>query len=405
MDHASLTELFRALGAPGPEEWAHAQRRSPETIAKYMFLRGAWENVLTEGDTTWIDEWTEHTPEDGGGPYDGVAHSLRRLIAAGADPHDLTELVRAMQAQTLHGVMYLLGDPGTVQGNVDFASWSLFESNDEQEPVRPLGMLHESVLHTDPTGRDMQPVSTTESPRTPWGNPTLDHETLEPLVEQWRQENWPRYAENVADDAHRDRAETVGAAKSASEPGEHFDVFSLATAVTRGRAKLFDLSIFDHFGVMALAQRSNGPISAVATVVQIRPEHVSADSTHLVGTTNLITVLVSGRRFGGGAGRTLPPSSNVTNLTMPLTADRAQALHFGSRLEPLENRYVTTEVVWCSPQVAHASHRGEELTINEGGWVLAITPADLDPGLEPTEPKLEIELRDADGNLMQAEPA
>jgi hypothetical protein len=37
--------------------------------------------------------------------------------------------------------------------------WALFEVDDNGRPLREIGMLQESVLETDPTGREMRPRS------------------------------------------------------------------------------------------------------------------------------------------------------------------------------------------------------------------------------------------------------
>ena len=52
-----LVALFRSLGAHAPEEWIQYLPEDPSTqLARYMFLKQAWDSVAQEGDTKWIDE-------------------------------------------------------------------------------------------------------------------------------------------------------------------------------------------------------------------------------------------------------------------------------------------------------------------------------------------------------------
>lgn len=90
-------------------------------------------------------------------PYAGVGAALSRLRAAGANDQDLTELVRGMQAQLLFSLCCQLDDPGEVEPEVEDVHWALVQINGEGEILGPISGLHESVLETDPTGREMRP--------------------------------------------------------------------------------------------------------------------------------------------------------------------------------------------------------------------------------------------------------
>lgn len=154
----ALTRLFAELGAQNPEEWAASQvNEGIPQLARYLFLRQAWRQVLSEGDTAWIDAWVEESRQDRDAPFAGVGAALERLRAAGASEGDLTELVRGTQARLLYALCYLLDDPGEVEPEVQDVLWALVQINEEGEIVGQLGGLHESVLETDPTGREMRP--------------------------------------------------------------------------------------------------------------------------------------------------------------------------------------------------------------------------------------------------------
>jgi hypothetical protein len=86
-----------------------------------------------------------------------VGHALRKLRARGATDEELTDLVRGMQAELLFQFCYLLEDPGDVEPDVADVSWSLVQTDNEGNVLGSITGLHESVLETDPTGREMRP--------------------------------------------------------------------------------------------------------------------------------------------------------------------------------------------------------------------------------------------------------
>jgi hypothetical protein len=158
MDHQALTELFRKLGARAPEDWARSQidEKLPQ-LARYLFLRQAWGLVVGEENTAWIDHAIASAAASPDEPYAGVGHALRRLRAAGATDADMTDLVRGMQAELLFQFCYLLEDPGPLEPEVSDVAWALVQVDGAQKVVGRINGLHESVLETDPTGREMRP--------------------------------------------------------------------------------------------------------------------------------------------------------------------------------------------------------------------------------------------------------
>ncbi|MGE0191584.1 MAG: hypothetical protein AB7T63_06025 [Planctomycetota bacterium] len=157
MDEGRLTELFRRLGAREPESWAHSQlAEGIPQLARYLFLRQAWRDIVSEDDATWIDASISASRQFPDDPYAGVGHALRRLRSHGATDNDLTDVVRGMQAQLLFNLCYLLEDPGLSEEGLDVA-WALFQTDRDGLPIAQVGGLHESVLETDPTGREMRP--------------------------------------------------------------------------------------------------------------------------------------------------------------------------------------------------------------------------------------------------------
>jgi hypothetical protein len=153
-----LTALFRKLGASDPASWASSQKdENIPQLQRYLFLRQAWRKVVSEGDAAWIDREIEHAARDPDAPFAGVGRAILRLRALGASDEDLTDLVRGMQAQVLFSFCYLLGDPGDLEDEVADVEWGLFQIDQDGQPVEALDLLHEDVLGTDPTGREMRP--------------------------------------------------------------------------------------------------------------------------------------------------------------------------------------------------------------------------------------------------------
>jgi hypothetical protein len=62
-----------------------------------------------------------------------------------------------MQAELLFSLCYLIEDPGDVEPEVEDVAWALVQVDAEGTVLDTIGGLHESVLETDPTGREMRP--------------------------------------------------------------------------------------------------------------------------------------------------------------------------------------------------------------------------------------------------------
>jgi hypothetical protein len=161
-----LTAIFRALGAPEPESWARSETdEGIPQLLRFLFLRGAWKRVLAADNEAWIASEIARAKSAPDAPLSGVGQALERLVDGGADPRDLSMLVRGMQYTTLFGIAYLLDDPGpafddlaVVPAEVEAVGWGLWEESADGAPIRRIGSLHESALETDPTGQEMRPT-------------------------------------------------------------------------------------------------------------------------------------------------------------------------------------------------------------------------------------------------------
>jgi hypothetical protein len=155
MKERELSELFRKLGARDPDGWARSQvEEDLPQLARFLFLRQAWKLVVKPGDSSWISEARQTNAK---GPGGDVGPALERLLAAGASQADLTTVVRVMQWKLLAGMCRLLDDPGTLEADVKDVAWRLFQVDENDSPTVPMGGLIESVLETEPSGREMRP--------------------------------------------------------------------------------------------------------------------------------------------------------------------------------------------------------------------------------------------------------
>ena len=158
MNQKELAALFRRLGATDPEDWARSQvEEAIPQLARFLFLRQAWRRIEKEDESSWIDAAIERAQAHPDEPYAGIGHALRKLRARGATDEEITNVVRGMQAGLLFSFCYLLEDPGDVEAEVSGVGWSLVQVDEDGKILGNIGGLHESVLDTYPTGREMRP--------------------------------------------------------------------------------------------------------------------------------------------------------------------------------------------------------------------------------------------------------
>ncbi len=156
VDIRDLASRFRALGARDPEQWARSQvTEGINQMARYLFLRQAWRGVVAENDAAWIDRQIETAAAAPTAPFAGVGHAAKSLRDRGATDAELSTLVRWVQARALFDLCYLLEDPGTLEPDAADVAWRLFTVDADGKPIEPIGGLHESVLETDPMGREV----------------------------------------------------------------------------------------------------------------------------------------------------------------------------------------------------------------------------------------------------------
>lgn len=147
-------EILQSIGAgKDAKSYAAAEARGP-FVARYLLLRGLWECAIAEDDR-WQKQWYRESP---------VAKAIERLLSCGIDPADLTDVVRAMQVETLFNVCQLLDNPAhgieALQEKItENIEWRVAEYDGERGQVgsRAILDIHESFHSMDPTGREGRP--------------------------------------------------------------------------------------------------------------------------------------------------------------------------------------------------------------------------------------------------------
>lgn len=150
----------------GADDWLDRCRK--------LFLTDLWsllvdEDERVDGQPGWIESWfRSHQP--GVEPSDATAAALFRILAAGADADDLTDVVRTMQLEIIFNACKLLDDPTLLGIRLDSDAgddlppgqaepgWELMAVRTAASADRrPIGWLHEDLYDHDPSGRYGEP--------------------------------------------------------------------------------------------------------------------------------------------------------------------------------------------------------------------------------------------------------
>ena len=134
-DPAEMAELLRGFA-----EWQDIPQE-----ARALVLRTLWPQII------------DHYLPERGGMADVPA--ARRLLDAGADPHELATAMRAAAYTAVQNLLYRIDAMGDDGSPPQAPGWMLVEiqTTDDggYEPTgRHIGGLHESLLSADPSGRE-----------------------------------------------------------------------------------------------------------------------------------------------------------------------------------------------------------------------------------------------------------
>jgi hypothetical protein len=151
----ALTALFAKFGARDPELWAKSQlEEGIPQLQRFLFLRQAWSQVIDDGDQDWVQSWLKAAERSPGGIDAPAANAIQRCLEKGVTTGDLTDIARAVQAELLFQLCYLLDDPMFTEDELRDFSWGLFEIDGDGDPIGPrISALHESVHETNPSER------------------------------------------------------------------------------------------------------------------------------------------------------------------------------------------------------------------------------------------------------------
>lgn len=141
-------ETFRRIGVINPQQWAEAEvQEGLGNIPKAMFLHQAWSNIPKENDITWLETWMASARRAG---ESDVLAALERMINAGTSKNDIVLVIKEMMARLLYDISYLVDDPSIEDEELEHIAWGLYEENEDMEPIRRMGCVHELVYDLDP---------------------------------------------------------------------------------------------------------------------------------------------------------------------------------------------------------------------------------------------------------------
>lgn len=67
----------------------------------------------------------------------------------------IVDVIRIIQFETLYHVCSVID--GVYEAEVPVKDWSLYQLDEDGNPVDPINGLHESLLQCDPSGHEMRP--------------------------------------------------------------------------------------------------------------------------------------------------------------------------------------------------------------------------------------------------------
>jgi hypothetical protein len=155
-ERETLIEEFRRLGVERPESWASSQlKEGIPQLQRARLLYKLWRAVVSHDDLSWIDrERRRYAMAEKARPGSGsrVAPQVAvidRILAAGVPLDEITILVRQMQIACLFHFCQTLDDSGGGPPEAAGTHWGVFEVDKKNNPIRPLGGLHESLNSFD----------------------------------------------------------------------------------------------------------------------------------------------------------------------------------------------------------------------------------------------------------------
>jgi len=137
----ALAALFEQRGARDPQDWARSEiSENIAQMARFLILRRLWRDAITP----WTDPDSLRRMEP-----------AQRLLAAGANPHDVLLVARAAAYDALFAMVEAIDAGIDWETAPDGPGWSLMETDAECALTgRDVSALHESLLEVDPSGNN-----------------------------------------------------------------------------------------------------------------------------------------------------------------------------------------------------------------------------------------------------------
>lgn len=158
----SISQRLQKLGWTDSQAQAladTAQRKEYGPLLQQLLLRGLWSDVVDESmpQPQWLEHW--RTLGESGFPFIN-SPALQRLLDAGVDVHDLTDVVRSAQVLTIYNIAQLIDEPCRDVGYdvADAPDVQLAYVDEAGVPHRP-GSLRDALEESDPARRHGQPRS------------------------------------------------------------------------------------------------------------------------------------------------------------------------------------------------------------------------------------------------------
>jgi hypothetical protein len=133
--------------------------QSNPRLAPLVLFHEIWKGALRKGDTGWLRATIEHFENRKN--LSGIAAAmwpeeddfLKALLAvrdSGVDLEHITTIARRAQEHLLHHVAYTLSDPYSDEELFKDVTWAVFETDEDDKPVRQMNCLHEYYGLVDP---------------------------------------------------------------------------------------------------------------------------------------------------------------------------------------------------------------------------------------------------------------
>lgn len=126
-------------------------------LLQQLLLRGLWAEVVDDSlpRPQWLERW--RALGESGFPFINTP-ALQRLLDAGIDVHDLTDVVRSAQVLTIYNIAQLIDEPCRDLGyDLEETPDLALAAVDEGGALHRYGSLHDALEELDPAGRHGQP--------------------------------------------------------------------------------------------------------------------------------------------------------------------------------------------------------------------------------------------------------